>query len=99
MSAFTGNYHILDTLTGAARTVTGRAIDPDAAATVLAAVEGLTDIVAVDPEPVGGMLPVGQWEATDPDGRSVSVRLWREIPIHETAVGAALKAAFGEQEV
>lgn len=98
MTTVNGSFEITDTLTGAARTVTGSAIDPDAAETVLAAVEGLTDITPVDPEPVGGTTPIGQWTATDPNGRAVSVKLWREIPIHETAVGMALRAAFGQEE-
>lgn len=74
-----GSFEIIDTLAETSRSVTGRAIDPDAAEAVLAAVEGLTDITAVDPEPVGDTLPVGQWEATDPDGRPVVVRLWAEL--------------------
>lgn len=101
---FKGNFEIIDTLTGNGRTSVGRAIDPAQAEMVLMALEGLSDLETVDPKPVGasdtspGTTPVGQWTATDGEGRPVVVKLWRDVTIDETAFGQALRAALGPQE-
>jgi hypothetical protein len=85
---FAGNFEVIDALTEASRSVTGRAIDQGAARVALAALEGLTQLVPAEPKAVGTARPAATWTGTDATGREVEVRLWREPRREKTETGA-----------
>lgn len=77
--SFKGSVEIVNHA-GENRGVPGVNWTPEAVPAVVAAVAGITDLTAVEPEPVAsGRVPEAQWTGEYPAGFAVTVRLWREL--------------------
>lgn len=62
---------------------------------VVGAIHGYSDIVRVDPpHERARMTPAAEWYTTDAQLRPVTILLWREPELDETALGKALADAM-----